>query len=96
MEEPDEAEVPPSAGIPDNSVMDKCTDADLTEFIQQEVTGATLIERRGREVHYRLPILRAHPRILASLFANLELQKGRLGIMSYGLSCCTMEEVSQL
>lgn len=95
VEEPDVAEV--SADIPDNSVVaDRCTDADLTEFIQQEVTGATLIERRGREVHYRLPIHHARPRILASLFAKLELQKGRLGIMSYGLSCCTMEEVSKL
>ena len=83
-----------NASMTEHPVVDACSEAELTEFIQQEVAGATIIEKRGREVHYRLPLLHARPRILASLFSKLELQKGRLGIMSYGLSCCTMEEVS--
>jgi hypothetical protein len=92
VEDPDAAEG--SASIHHYPDIDTYAETDLTEFIQQEVTGATLIERRGREVHYRLPVLHARPRVLASLFTKLELQKGRLGIISYGLSCCTMEEVS--
>ena len=67
---------------------------DLTRFVQSTVSGATLIEERGLELHYRLPLLQAQPRTLARLFSQLEEQKERLGVMSYGISSCTMEEVS--
>lgn len=95
VEEPDHAQVSPSSGAPDETVFGECIEAELTTFVERIVTGATLIERRGREVHYRLPLLHARPSILASLFTQLDEQKERLGIMSYGLSSCTMEEVSQ-
>lgn len=91
VEEPEGSD---GVDVPVEPVSDECMEADLTNFIQQVVSGATLIERRGREVHYRLPLLNARPRVLASLFTQLDEQKGRLGIMSYGLSSCTMEEVS--
>lgn len=84
---------PPQA-VPDVRLSEEDIDLELTSFIQGIVAGATLIERRGRELHYRLPLHQARPHILSNLFSLLEEQKGRLGIVSYGLSCCTMEEVS--
>ena len=65
-----------------------------TDLIQRIVAGATMIEKRGRELHYRLPLNQARPRVLASLFSSLDEEKERLGVVSYGLSSCTMEEVS--
>lgn len=38
--------------------------------------------------------VQARPTVLARLFAQLELQKGILGVTSYGLTACSMEEVS--
>ena len=95
VEEPDHDQVSPSVGIPDEPLFDECVEAEVTRVIQRVVTGASLIERRGREVHYRLPLLHARPRALARLFTQLDEEKDRLGIVSYGMSSCTMEEVSQ-
>lgn len=69
---------------------DEC---DITTFVQTIVAGASVIERRGQELHYRLPLLHARPRTLARLFSQLDEQKERLGVVSYGMSSCTMEEV---
>lgn len=67
--------------------------AKLTTFVQSIISGASLTERRGLEVHYRLPLVHANPRALTHLFTQLEEQKVSLGVMSYGISSCTMEEV---
>ena len=75
---------------PREPIFEECAEAELTTLIQQVITGATLIERRGREVHYRLPLLHARPRILAKLFTQLEEEKGRLGIMS-----CRQDEANR-
>ena len=60
------------------------------------MTGAHLEEERGRELHFLLPLHQARPVVLAQLFAQLELQRGMLGVTSYGLSACSMEEVCLL
>lgn len=65
----------------------------LTDFVRTIVTGASMIERRGQELHYCLPLLHARPRTLAHLFSQLEEKKEQLGVISYGMSSCTMEEV---
>ena len=73
--------------------LDESDESDITNFVQSVVTGACVIDRRGQELHYRLPLLHARPRTLARLFSRLEEQMERLGVMSYGMSSCTMEEV---
>lgn len=86
----------PCIVIPDEQPSDESINAEATSFIQSIITGATMIEKRGRELHYRLPLPQARPRVLANLFSLLEEQKERLGVVSYGLSSCTMEEVSAI
>lgn len=94
VEEQDHTDAPNPVLIPDEQPFDESIDTETTGFIQSIITGATLIEKRGRELHYQLPLLQARPRILANLFSLLEEQKERLGVVSYGISSCTMEEVS--
>lgn len=66
----------------------------LTSFLQSLLPGATLIEQRGHELHYSLPLNQARPRVLSNMFTQLEEQKEKLGVASYGLTSCSMEEVS--
>lgn len=94
MEEPDHNVDMPNMVPPDGPIVDESMGDELTNFIQHIVTGATVIERRGREVHYRLPLLQAQPLTLARLFSQLDEKKEMLGIVSYGMTSCTMEEVS--
>ena len=57
------------------------------------MTSAHLEEERGRDLHFLLPLHQSRPAVLSQLFAQLELQKEALGVTSYGLSACSMEEV---
>ena len=57
------------------------------------MTSSTLEERRGRELRFLLPLTQARPTVLARLFQQLELQKTALGVVSYGLTACSMEEI---
>jgi hypothetical protein len=57
------------------------------------VTDASLEEQRGRELRFLLPLTQARPTVLARLFQQLELQKVVLGVASYGLTACSMEEI---
>lgn len=93
VEEQDHTDASPHIVIPDEQPLEESVDVEVTGFIQSVITDATLIEKRGRELHYRLPLLQARPRVLANLFSRLEEQKQRLGVVSYGMSSCTMEEV---
>lgn len=61
--------------------------------MQGHVTDASLEEQRGRELRFLLPLTQARPTILAKLFQQLELQKVALGVASYGLTACSMEEI---
>lgn len=94
IEEQDQSETSPCIVEPHSPSLDENVDvSDLTDFIQTFVAGASVIERRGQELHYRLPLLHARPRTLAHLFTQLEEQKEKFGVLSYGMSSCTMEEV---
>lgn len=84
----------PRIDIPDEPHhLDDSVDTEISNFIRGFITGASLIEKRGRDLHFRLPILQARPHTLAVLFSQLEECKERLGVISYGMSSCTMEEV---
>ena len=65
----------------------------LSLRLQGHVTSAHLEEERGRDLHFLLPLHQSRPAVLSQLFAQLELQKEALGVTSYGLSACSMEEV---
>ena len=60
---------------------------------QGHVTNSSLEEQRGRELRFILPLPQARPTVLAQLFQQLELQKTALGVASYGLTACSMEEI---
>ena len=74
--------------LPTESVEDR-----ITTFIQGYVRGAGLVESRGKELHYLLPLRQSRPTVMATMFQQLELQKEWLGVSSYGLNACSMEEV---
>ena len=65
----------------------------VTEFLEGFVKSVKLEEVRGRELHYLLPLSGARANVLTQLFAELERSKERLGVVSYGLTACSMEEV---
>lgn len=75
------------------SLRDNRDESAITNFVQEIVAGASVIERRGQEIHYHLPLLHARPHTLAHLFSQLDKKKEGLGVLSYGLNSCTMEEV---
>ena len=54
-----------------------------------------LSEERGRELHYLLPLAQSRPPVMIELFTQLDLSREQLGIESYGLTACNMEEVCQ-
>lgn len=89
----EETDASPHTPIQDEQPLDESMDSEVTMFVQGIITGASVIEKRGRELHYRLPLLHARPRVLAELFSHLEEHKDRLGVVSYGINSCTMEEV---
>lgn len=64
-----------------------------TRFIQEFVASCRLQEARGRDLHYLLPLHQARPTVLARLFRQLDVEKDKLGIVSFGLTACSMEEV---
>lgn len=86
-------ESPPVSPVPDHQPFSDSIEQQLTIFLQSLIAGATLVEKRGKELHFLLPLLQARPQNLAHLFAELEHQKDSLGIVSYGLTACSMEEV---
>ena len=68
---------------------------EVIEFLRGRIPGAELLETRGQELHVLLPLLQARPRALAQLFSELDNQKDSLGVSSYGLTACSMEEVRE-
>ena len=65
----------------------------VTEFLEGFIKNVKLEEVRGQELHYLLPLSEARANVLTQLFAELERSKERLGVVSYGLMACSMEEV---
>ncbi len=60
------------------------------------MTSVTLDEVCGRELRYLLPFSGARASVLTQLFRELEGAKEHLGVVSYGLTACSMEEVGGL
>lgn len=89
----EEEDHPPLSMIIPEDSSPQTIEMEITKFLQGLIVGATLIERRGRELHYLLPLLQARPRQLANLFSELEQSKDVLGVASYGMTSCSMEEV---
>ncbi len=65
----------------------------VTEFLESFVKSVILDEVCGRELRYLLPFSGARASVLTQLFRELEGAKERLGVVSYGLTACSMEEV---
>ena len=86
---------PSNVVLPDKQLSDSF-ESKITSFLQEIMGGVTTIERRGRELHYLLPMKEAHPNTLVRLFSELEEQKDNLGVVSYGMTACSMEEVSNI
>lgn len=63
---------------------------------QQHVPGARLVEDIGREVIINLPHAAAEDGTLALFLAELDKRLAEFGIVSYGLSDTTLEEVRSL
>ncbi len=66
----------------------------VTTFLEDHVKAVKLVEVRGQELHYVLPLSGARASVLTQLFRELEDAKERLGVTSYGLTACSMEEVT--
>ena len=60
-------------------------------FLQQHIPDARLVEEMGRDVKYMLPNVHTHN--FPALFQELDDNMQELGVMGYGVSDTTLEEV---
>lgn len=60
---------------------------------QSLIPSASLEEHRGRELRFLLPLHQARPAVLTLLFQQLEAVSNEMGVASYGLTACSMEEI---
>ncbi len=67
----------------------------VTAFLEEHVSAVKCVEVRGQDLHYLLPLSGARPSVLTQLFRELEGAKQQLGVASYGLTACSMEEVTE-
>ncbi|XP_066546484.1 phospholipid-transporting ATPase ABCA3 [Amia ocellicauda] len=68
-----------------------CNVSEITRLVKMYVPNATLESSAGAELSYILP--KESTRRFELLFAELEINREKLGIASYGASVTTMEEV---
>ena len=68
-----------------------CDTAAVTRVIQSHVTGARLNSDVSAELSYVLP--QESKADFSQLFTSLDKQKEELGVISYGASVTTMDEV---
>ena len=61
--------------------------------LQSLIPSASLEEHRGRELRFLLPLHQARPAVLTLLFQQLEAVSNEMGVTSYGLTACSMEEI---
>lgn len=64
-----------------------------TNFIQQHIPEAVLMESFGSELTYQLPDDVASIKKFDDLFTNLDKKLKELGISGYGISSSSLEEV---
>ncbi|TTW24234.1 ATP-binding cassette sub-family A member 1 [Bagarius yarrelli] len=67
--------------------------ADVTSVIRVHIPEAEFLEVIGQELVYLLPYAGSKDGSFASLFKELDLEKERLGISSYGISDTSLEEI---
>ncbi|XP_047672257.1 phospholipid-transporting ATPase ABCA1 isoform X1 [Tachysurus fulvidraco] len=67
--------------------------ADVTSVIRLHIPEAEFLEVIGQELVYVLPYAGSKDGSFASLFKELDLEKERLGISSYGISDTSLEEI---
>lgn len=61
--------------------------------LQGLMPSAQLEEHRGHEMRFLLPLNQARPHTLMLLFSRLETLANEMGVVSYGLTACSMEEI---
>jgi ATP-binding cassette subfamily A (ABC1) protein 3 len=64
---------------------------EVTKLVQTQVPEATILSSVGSELSYSLPFTASE--VFPQLLGQLDLQMSRLGIVNYGLSVTTLEEV---
>ncbi|KAM9449520.1 phospholipid-transporting ATPase ABCA1 isoform 1-T2 [Clarias gariepinus] len=75
------------------STMEPADLDDVTAVIRLHVPQAEFLEVIGQEMVYVLPYTGSKDGSFASLFKELDLEKVRLGISSYGISDTSLEEI---
>ena len=63
----------------------------ITRCIEFYMPNIKFLDERRPELHYLVPL--DQPHLLARLFDQLDSNIGVMGIASYGLSACSMEQV---
>uniref|UniRef100_H3GYZ5 ABC transporter domain-containing protein n=1 Tax=Phytophthora ramorum TaxID=164328 RepID=H3GYZ5_PHYRM len=69
----------------------KCDDKAITTLIKSYVPSAELLSNVGSEIAFQLP-QKSSPQF-AAMFTEMDNNLGRLGLLSYGISATTLEEV---
>lgn len=67
----------------------------MLAFLLKYIPNAKLVEEVGTELTFMLPTHEGQITSFPEMFAQLETQKGALGINSYGVSDTTLEEVQK-
>jgi len=63
----------------------------ITRFMKLYMPGIQFLDERGPDLRYLVPLNQPH--LLARLFDQLDYNLTALGMASYGLSACSMEQV---
>ncbi|RLO05264.1 hypothetical protein DYB28_013633, partial [Aphanomyces astaci] len=72
--------------------MDDCDRDALIAFVQRHIGDATkVLSNVGTEISFQLPLDCSH--LFAPMFVELDANLARLGVLSYGISVTTLEEV---
>ncbi|POM61236.1 ABC transporter ABCA1 lipid exporter family, partial [Phytophthora palmivora] len=69
----------------------KCDDKAVTNLIKSYVPSAELLSNVGSEIAFQLP-QKSSP-MFAPMFTDMDNKMGTLGLLSYGISATTLEEV---
>ncbi|TMW64123.1 hypothetical protein Poli38472_014240 [Pythium oligandrum] len=68
-----------------------CNDSEVIDFVTMFVPNAQVLSNVGSEIAFQLPLDASH--IFARMFAELDNRLPTLGLLSYGVSVTTLEEV---
>lgn len=68
-----------------------CKDSDVIAFVGSFVPSTQLLSNVGSEISFQLPLGASHQ--FATMFASMDESLQTLGLLSYGISVTTLEEV---